>query len=169
MSADIAAPRPEVWGINGNANHLPENYSWKRYRLPAQPDGFTDLNYGDQAFWVAGHLATRPVVYAFGATPGWSAWLAAQLADRESLVVVVAAEDKDARALEADRGLSDAVLEGIEAAGQGAELVVGSDRHGHDVDRAAGADQPRRKAHAIAFANEARIERAADGRDGGGA
>ncbi len=70
MSADIAAPRPEVWGINGNGNHLPENYSWKRYRLPAQPDGFTDLNYGDQAFWVAGHLATRPVVYAFGATPG---------------------------------------------------------------------------------------------------
>ena len=43
-----------------------------------------------------------PRVIAFGATPGWAAWFAAQLADREPLVVVVAPDDKDARALETD-------------------------------------------------------------------
>src|SRR4051794_14509280 len=43
-----------------------------------------------------------PRVIAYGATPGWSAWLAAQLAAREPLVVVVAPEDRDARTLEAD-------------------------------------------------------------------
>ena len=44
----------------------------------------------------------QPRVIAYGATAGWSAWLAAQLADREALVVVVAADDRDARALESD-------------------------------------------------------------------
>src|SRR5438309_1537379 len=39
-------------------------------------------------------------VIAYGATPGWAAWLAAQL--RDELVVVVAADDAAARALEAD-------------------------------------------------------------------
>ena len=43
-----------------------------------------------------------PRVIAFGATAGWAAWLAAQLAAREPLVVVVAPDDKDARTLEAD-------------------------------------------------------------------
>src|SRR6266849_3435590 len=38
---------------------------------------------------------------AHGATPGWAAWLAAQLADRE-LVVVVAPDDAAARTIEAD-------------------------------------------------------------------
>jgi transcription-repair coupling factor (superfamily II helicase) len=44
----------------------------------------------------------RSAVLAYGATPGWAAWLAAQLAARESLVVVVAADDAAARELEAD-------------------------------------------------------------------
>jgi transcription-repair coupling factor (superfamily II helicase) len=41
-------------------------------------------------------------VIAYGATPGWAAWLAAQLHDREGLVVVVAADDAAARELESD-------------------------------------------------------------------
>ncbi|HEV7557147.1 MAG TPA: CarD family transcriptional regulator, partial [Kofleriaceae bacterium] len=45
-------------------------------------------------------LATGTVV-AYGATPGWAAWLAAQLADRE-LVVVVVPDDAAARGLESD-------------------------------------------------------------------
>ncbi len=44
----------------------------------------------------------RGAVIAYGATPGWAAWLAAQLAAREELVVVVAADDAAARELEAD-------------------------------------------------------------------
>ncbi len=43
-----------------------------------------------------------PKVIAYGSTAGWAAWLAAQLAEREPLVVVVAPDDKDARALEGD-------------------------------------------------------------------
>ena len=43
-------------------------------------------------------LAAHPVVVAHGATAGWAAWLAAQLADREPLVVVVAPDDAAARA-----------------------------------------------------------------------
>jgi len=39
---------------------------------------------------------------AYGSTPGWAAWLAAQLAAREPLVVVVAADDAAARELESD-------------------------------------------------------------------
>ncbi|HUS31691.1 MAG TPA: CarD family transcriptional regulator, partial [Kofleriaceae bacterium] len=39
---------------------------------------------------------------AYGSTPGWAAWLAAQLAAREALVVVVAADDAAARELESD-------------------------------------------------------------------
>jgi transcription-repair coupling factor (superfamily II helicase) len=50
----------------------------------------------DRALAAAGPLAIH------GATPGWAAWLAAQLAEREALVVVVAADDGAARALEAD-------------------------------------------------------------------
>ena len=42
------------------------------------------------------------VVVVHGTTPGWAAWLAGELADREQLVVVVAADDLAARALEAD-------------------------------------------------------------------
>ncbi|MGN6109611.1 MAG: transcription-repair coupling factor [Kofleriaceae bacterium] len=45
--------------------------------------------------------ATGPVV-VHGATAGWAAWLATQLADREPLVVVVAPDDAAARSLEAD-------------------------------------------------------------------
>jgi transcription-repair coupling factor (superfamily II helicase) len=41
-------------------------------------------------------------VIAYGATPGWAAWLAAQLTDREPLVVVVAPDDAAARELESD-------------------------------------------------------------------
>ncbi|HSD86921.1 MAG TPA: hypothetical protein VLB44_05380, partial [Kofleriaceae bacterium] len=41
-------------------------------------------------------------VIAYGTTPGWAAWLAAQLADREELVVVVVPDDLAARELEAD-------------------------------------------------------------------
>ena len=41
-------------------------------------------------------------VIAYGATPGWAAWLAAQLAEREPLVVVVAADDAAAHELESD-------------------------------------------------------------------
>ena len=41
-------------------------------------------------------------VIAHGATPGWAAWLAAQLAEREPLVVVVAPDDATARQLEED-------------------------------------------------------------------
>src|SRR5437868_14409720 len=42
-------------------------------------------------------------VVAYGATPGWAAWLAAQLRARETgLVVVVAADDAAARELEDD-------------------------------------------------------------------
>jgi transcription-repair coupling factor (superfamily II helicase) len=47
-------------------------------------------------------LAPRGAVIAYGATPGWTAWLAAQLAVRQSLVVVVAADDAAARELESD-------------------------------------------------------------------
>jgi transcription-repair coupling factor (superfamily II helicase) len=39
---------------------------------------------------------------AYGSTPGWAAWLAAQLANREPLVVVVAPDDAAARELEND-------------------------------------------------------------------
>ncbi|MBS1122153.1 MAG: Transcription-repair coupling factor, partial [Deltaproteobacteria bacterium] len=46
-------------------------------------------------------LATGSVV-VHGSTAGWSAWLAAQLADREPLVVVVAPGDEAARRLEDD-------------------------------------------------------------------
>jgi transcription-repair coupling factor (superfamily II helicase) len=41
-------------------------------------------------------------VIAYGATPGWAAWLAAQLTARESLVVVVTADEVTARELESD-------------------------------------------------------------------
>src|SRR5882672_9295907 len=41
-------------------------------------------------------------VVLHGATAGWSAWLAVQVAEREPLVVVVAAEDQAARRLEAE-------------------------------------------------------------------
>ncbi|NVB79930.1 MAG: transcription-repair coupling factor [Kofleriaceae bacterium] len=41
-------------------------------------------------------------VIAYGATPGWAAWLAAELAEREDLVVVVAPDDAAARQLEDD-------------------------------------------------------------------
>src|SRR5687767_14662531 len=47
-------------------------------------------------------LSGGPAIAALGATPGWAAWLATQLADREPLVVVVAPDDAAARALEAD-------------------------------------------------------------------
>jgi len=43
----------------------------------------------------------RGAVIAYGATAGWAAWLAAQMAARE-LVVVVAADDAAARAIESD-------------------------------------------------------------------
>ena len=45
-------------------------------------------------------LADQAVII-HGSTPGWSAWLAAQLGDRE-LVVVVAPDDEAARRIEAD-------------------------------------------------------------------
>src|SRR5262245_6712278 len=41
-------------------------------------------------------------VVAYGATPGWAAWLAVQVAERESLVVAVAPDDAAARALADD-------------------------------------------------------------------
>ena len=41
-------------------------------------------------------------VIAYGGTPGWAAWLAAELADREELVGVVAPDDAAARELEDD-------------------------------------------------------------------
>ena len=41
-------------------------------------------------------------VVVHGATAGWAAWLAVQVADREALVVVVAPDDAAARRLEAD-------------------------------------------------------------------
>ncbi|HVK89582.1 MAG TPA: transcription-repair coupling factor [Kofleriaceae bacterium] len=44
----------------------------------------------------------NPVVIAHGATAGWAAWLAAQLADREPLVVVVAPDELAARRIEDD-------------------------------------------------------------------
>jgi transcription-repair coupling factor (superfamily II helicase) len=44
----------------------------------------------------------RSAVIAYGATPGWAAWLAAQLASREPLVVVVTPDDAAARELESD-------------------------------------------------------------------
>src|SRR6185436_2586576 len=47
-------------------------------------------------------LSGSTAIAAHGATPGWAAWLATQLADREPLVVVVAPDDAAARALEAD-------------------------------------------------------------------
>jgi transcription-repair coupling factor (superfamily II helicase) len=47
-------------------------------------------------------LSGGTAIAAHGATPGWAAWLASQLADREALVVVVAPDDAAARALEAD-------------------------------------------------------------------
>ena len=43
-----------------------------------------------------------PIVVAHGATSGWAAWLAVQLAEREPMVVVVAPEDAAARRLEED-------------------------------------------------------------------
>jgi len=46
-------------------------------------------------------LSSGTAIAAHGATPGWAAWLAAQLAEQE-LVVVVAPDDAAARALEAD-------------------------------------------------------------------
>src|SRR5690242_16343668 len=48
------------------------------------------------------HALAAGAVIAYGATPGWAAWLAAQLQVRESLVVVVAPDDAAARELEAD-------------------------------------------------------------------
>ncbi|HEY4245042.1 MAG TPA: transcription-repair coupling factor [Kofleriaceae bacterium] len=45
--------------------------------------------------------ADKPLA-VHGATAGWAAWLAAQLADREGLVVVVAPDDAAARRLDAD-------------------------------------------------------------------
>ncbi len=47
-------------------------------------------------------LSGGTAIAVHGATPGWAAWLASQLADREPLVVVVAPDDAAARALEAD-------------------------------------------------------------------
>jgi transcription-repair coupling factor (superfamily II helicase) len=47
-------------------------------------------------------LTSGEAVIAHGATAGWSAWLAAQLRDREGVVVVVAPDDEMARQLEAD-------------------------------------------------------------------
>ncbi|HWO21044.1 MAG TPA: transcription-repair coupling factor [Kofleriaceae bacterium] len=47
-------------------------------------------------------LSGGTAIAAHGATPGWAAWLAAQLAEREPLVVVVAPDAAAARALEAD-------------------------------------------------------------------
>jgi hypothetical protein len=41
-------------------------------------------------------LATGAVI-AYGATPGWAAWLAAQLTARDELVIVVAPDDIAAR------------------------------------------------------------------------
>jgi transcription-repair coupling factor (superfamily II helicase) len=66
--------------------------------------------------WPALHDALdRRAVIAYGATPGWAAWLAAKLAgsppaaqpgdegtERESLVIVVAADDAAARDIESD-------------------------------------------------------------------
>ncbi|MBA3818128.1 MAG: transcription-repair coupling factor [Deltaproteobacteria bacterium] len=45
--------------------------------------------------------ADGPIV-VHGATPGWAAWLTSELAEREPLVVVVAADDAAARRLESD-------------------------------------------------------------------
>src|ERR1041385_5425346 len=57
----------------------------------------------------------RGAVIAYGATPGWAAWLAAQLPE---LVVVVAPDDAAARELETDIEFFDgeriAVLPGID-------------------------------------------------------
>jgi transcription-repair coupling factor (superfamily II helicase) len=49
-------------------------------------------------------LASGTAVTAHGATAGWSAWLAAQLADldRDSVIVVVAPDEEAARQLESD-------------------------------------------------------------------
>jgi transcription-repair coupling factor (superfamily II helicase) len=47
-------------------------------------------------------LSGGTAIATHGATPGWAAWFAAQLAEREPLVVVVAPDDAAARALEAD-------------------------------------------------------------------
>src|SRR5262245_52237795 len=47
-------------------------------------------------------LSGGTAIAVHGATPGWAAWLAAQLADREPLVMVVAPDEAAARALEAD-------------------------------------------------------------------
>ena len=44
----------------------------------------------------------RGAIIAYGATPGSAAWLAAQLADREPLVVVVAPDEATAQVLETD-------------------------------------------------------------------
>src|SRR5678816_1710677 len=41
-------------------------------------------------------------VIAYGATPGWAAWLAAQLVEGDPLVVVVTPDDASARDLETD-------------------------------------------------------------------
>src|SRR5690606_29881117 len=48
------------------------------------------------------HALASGAVIAYGATPGWAAWLAAQLAEREDLVVVGAADDAAARELETE-------------------------------------------------------------------
>ncbi len=45
---------------------------------------------------------TAGTVVVHGATPGWAAWLGAELTTREAMVVVVAADDAAARRLEAD-------------------------------------------------------------------
>jgi len=47
-------------------------------------------------------LANDDTIVVYGAPPGWAAWLAAEMAEREPLVVVVAEDDAAARALEAD-------------------------------------------------------------------
>jgi transcription-repair coupling factor (superfamily II helicase) len=47
-------------------------------------------------------LSGGTAIAAHGATPGWAAWLASQLAEREPLVVVVTPDDLAARALEID-------------------------------------------------------------------
>ncbi|MDQ3296013.1 MAG: transcription-repair coupling factor [Myxococcota bacterium] len=47
-------------------------------------------------------LASDGAVVVHGATPGWAAWLATELAERDPLVIVVAADDLAARQLESD-------------------------------------------------------------------
>src|SRR5687768_7680847 len=45
---------------------------------------------------------SKDAIVVHGSTAGWAAWLASELVEREPLVVVVAADDIAARALEAD-------------------------------------------------------------------